>query len=98
MQERYLHSTGNSATTPGYAARRYGGALAGRVVSADADAFLEEQNERGKLPVAWRIEIPEQQLDLNVSAILDDQELTLGPLTYWEGAVDVNGDGIIGRG
>jgi predicted secreted hydrolase len=60
--------------------------------------FWKSKTSGANYPLAWRIEIPEQRLDLNVSPIVNDQELTLGRLTYWEGAVEVNGDGIIGRG
>lgn len=53
-------------------------------------------------PVAWRVELPGQRMEFTVGAALDDQELALVPLTYWEGAVDGNGlrDGkpIRGRG
>jgi predicted secreted hydrolase len=42
-------------------------------------------------PIEWRIEIPEQRLQFTVAPVLDDQELALGPLTYWEGAIDVSG-------
>jgi predicted secreted hydrolase len=60
--------------------------------------FWKSKTNGANYPIAWRLEIPEQHLDLNVSAVLNEQELTLGPLTYWEGAVDVNGSGIAGRG
>ncbi len=42
-------------------------------------------------PVEWRIEIPEQQMQFIVRTVLDDQELALNPLTYWEGAIDAIG-------
>ena len=50
-------------------------------------------------PVAWRIEIPPQGLDLEVTAAVDAQELQTGRstgVTYWEGAIDVRGarDGV----
>ncbi len=53
-------------------------------------------------PIGWRIELPEQNLQLTVSAVLKDQELALLPLAYWEGAVEVtgtrSGSAIKGRG
>ena len=53
-------------------------------------------------PVAWAVDLPELRMQLTVTAVLDDQELALQPLMYWEGAVDVKGtrDGrpITGRG
>jgi predicted secreted hydrolase len=45
----------------------------------------------GDYPVEWRVEIPGQQLSLTVKPVLDDQELALNQLTYWEGAIDVSG-------
>jgi predicted secreted hydrolase len=49
---------------------------------------------RGRYPVAWRVRVPQENLDLAVRAVLDDQELRTGPatgVTYWEGAIDVSG-------
>lgn len=60
--------------------------------------FWKSKTSGANYPIAWRVKIPEQHLDLTVTAILDEQELTLGPLTYWEGAVDVSGEGVNGRG
>ena len=45
-------------------------------------------------PVAWRIEIPQHGLELEVTAAVDAQELETGRstgVTYWEGAIDVRG-------
>lgn len=44
-----------------------------------------------KYPIGWRIELPERHLQVEVRAALDDQELALMPLVYWEGAVEVTG-------
>ena len=43
-------------------------------------------------PVEWRIEIPTRELTFTVRPILRDQELALGPLSYWEGAIDAIGN------
>ena len=52
-------------------------------------------------PVRWRASLPGDELDLEITAILDDQEMQTSFL-YWEGAVDVSGtigdDPIRGRG
>lgn len=49
-------------------------------------------------PVAWRIDIPQENLTLHVTPVVDDQELNVS-VRYWEGAVDVSGpDGLSGRG
>jgi predicted secreted hydrolase len=53
-------------------------------------------------PVGWRVVLPGQQIEFTIKTILKDQELKLGPITYWEGAIDAGGtrDGkpISGRG
>jgi predicted secreted hydrolase len=41
-------------------------------------------------PSGWRIQIPSQKLDLEVTPYLDDQELNLS-YSYWEGAVRISG-------
>ena len=45
----------------------------------------------GDYPIEWRVEIPEQELSFTVKPVLDDQELALNQLTYWEGAIDISG-------
>lgn len=44
-------------------------------------------------PVEWRIRIPGQAIDLQVRAVLDEQELRTehSGVTYWEGAVEIEG-------
>jgi predicted secreted hydrolase len=42
-------------------------------------------------PVRWHVHVPSRSIDVEVRAILDDQELALSALTYWEGAVDISG-------
>lgn len=42
-------------------------------------------------PVAWRLQIPSQQLDLAIEARLDAQELVLTPISYWEGSIRATG-------
>lgn len=41
-------------------------------------------------PAGWRIEVPSEQIDLQVQARMSDQELRVS-FTYWEGAVTING-------
>ena len=43
-----------------------------------------------RYPVAWRIGIPELDLELSVTARIPNQEFNLG-LRYWEGAIEVSG-------
>ena len=53
-------------------------------------------------PTDWRIVLPAHGLSFTIKAALEDQELKLGPITYWEGAIDATGtrDGktVKGRG
>jgi predicted secreted hydrolase len=53
-------------------------------------------------PIGWRITLPGQRAEFTIRAALDDQELKLGPITYWEGAIDAtgtrHGKAIKGRG
>jgi len=42
-------------------------------------------------PTRWRVRVPKLGLDVAVAARMDDQELRLKPLAYWEGAVAAGG-------
>lgn len=73
---------------------------------AREDVVLEARDQwesphGGRYPVAWRIEVPELGLELEVEPVMDAQELVTG-VRYWEGAVDVTGRrkdaAITGRG
>ena len=53
----------------------------------------------------WKLELPNEGLSLNVTAVVEAQELVTAEstgVTYWEGTVDVsgtrNGEDIAGRG
>jgi predicted secreted hydrolase len=46
---------------------------------------------KGRYPVEWKITIPSRQLAITVRAAQDNQELSLKPMGYWEGAVRVEG-------
>jgi predicted secreted hydrolase len=65
-------------------------------------AFWKSKASGAQYPVGWRISLPGQRMEFTVRAALEDQELRLGPITYWEGAIDATGtrDGkeIKGRG
>ena len=64
--------------------------------------FWKSDRSGAKYPIGWRVELPEQKLQFSVHAALENQELAIPPLVYWEGAIDVDGtrDGkaIKGRG
>jgi predicted secreted hydrolase len=65
-------------------------------------ASWKSKGTGAQYPIAWRIVLPAQHAEFTMKAALDDQELKLGPLIYWEGAIDASGmrDGkaIKGRG
>jgi predicted secreted hydrolase len=46
-----------------------------------------------RYPVSWRVTVPGEQLDLEVRAVVEGQELSglASGVAYWEGAVDVRG-------
>ena len=54
-------------------------------------ATWKSQKNGAHYPVGWRITLPKQRVEFTVEAALEDQELTLGPITYWEGAIDAAG-------
>ncbi|MES2708268.1 MAG: lipocalin-like domain-containing protein [Verrucomicrobiota bacterium] len=45
----------------------------------------------GTYPTVWQVAVPGKKLNLEVRALLPDQELALDPVSYWEGAVDAAG-------
>lgn len=65
-------------------------------------AFWKSKANGAQYPIAWRITLPGQRTEFSVRAAVENQELALGPITYWEGAIDASGtrDGkaIKGRG
>ncbi len=72
------------------------------------DFFLEpgrtwrSPDTGGEYPMEWTVSIPRLGLELQVEAAMDEQELVLEPIAYWEGSVRVRGmrDGqpVQGRG
>lgn len=53
--------------------------------------FFRSRKTKAKYPLTWTIKIPAENLELNVKALLSDQEMIFGPINYWEGPVSVNG-------
>ena len=53
--------------------------------------FWQSPKSGAKYPTQWQVEVPERRLRFSVKAAVEDQELALGPLTYWEGAVAIEG-------
>ncbi|MEY2496520.1 MAG: hypothetical protein QOD12_76 [Verrucomicrobiota bacterium] len=67
-----------------------------RFLSSSAFVMMPTRRWKSKAtgaeyPIEWRVEIPERQISFTVKPVLDDQELALNQLTYWEGAIEVAG-------
>lgn len=72
-----------------------------------ADFVLEPQDywtsasTGSRYPVSWNVELPTQDLQLNVRALIPNQEMNLA-VRYWEGAIlasgTANGESLSGRG
>jgi len=45
----------------------------------------------GDYPMEWRVRIPKLGLELEVRSAMDEQELVLEPIAYWEGSVRATG-------
>lgn len=64
--------------------------------------FWKSAKTQALYPIEWLVELPTLGARFRVRPVLDNQELDLKPLSYWEGAVDVTGDekgaAISGRG
>ncbi|MEZ5326542.1 MAG: lipocalin-like domain-containing protein [Verrucomicrobiales bacterium] len=48
-------------------------------------------NSGADYPLRWSIAVPSLGIDVTTSEVMQNQELYLPPLTYWEGAVKVSG-------
>ncbi len=64
--------------------------------------FWKSSVSGAKYPVGWQIQVAAERLQVTVRPTVENQELAIMPLTYWEGAVEITGtrDGkpIKGRG
>ena len=45
----------------------------------------------GQYPIAWELSIPALELSCRVTTPVENQELVLLPIAYWEGLIDVRG-------
>ncbi|HNP75426.1 MAG TPA: lipocalin-like domain-containing protein [bacterium] len=43
-------------------------------------------------PLSWKIKIPTKNIELNLTAKVDNQEMLFGSINYWEGPLRVDGD------
>lgn len=55
-----------------------------------AERYWESPRTGSRYPVAWRLQLPGEGMELSVEARLDDQEMPT-TVRYWEGAVAVTG-------
>jgi predicted secreted hydrolase len=53
--------------------------------------FWKSPTTRARYPTRWEIEIPEMALSLEVKAAVQNQELVLAPISYWEGSIRASG-------
>lgn len=63
-------------------------ALGANQVKLEEKRFWQAADGR-KYPVAWRMQVPEQDIDWLVEAALDEQQMQVS-VRYWEGAVNVS--------
>ncbi len=56
-----------------------------------AEKFWPSPESGARYPVAWRVRIPALDLEARTSTPLERQELVLTPISYWEGAIEVEG-------
>jgi predicted secreted hydrolase len=78
--------SGGSLTDAAGDTLRLDAAAVGLVVTRE----WTSRNTAVRYPVAWRMSLPAQDMELKIEPWLDDQELDLS-VRYWEGAVHVSG-------
>ncbi|PZR76545.1 MAG: carotenoid 1,2-hydratase [Chthoniobacterales bacterium] len=54
-------------------------------------AFWKSKANGAQYPIGWRVTLPAQHMEFTLRAAIEDQELKLGPISYWEGAIDATG-------
>ena len=54
-------------------------------------SFWKSKANSAQYPIGWRIVLPVQHAEFTIKPTLQDQELKLGAITYWEGAIDASG-------
>ena len=74
---------------------RYEDALVNNKVEVLDELFWTSPHTGATYPAGWEITVyngEEQPLRLTLTPLMSDQELTTGPIIYWEGAVRISGD------
>lgn len=46
---------------------------------------------KARYPIAWKLRVPELELEAEITTPLEQQELELPPIAYWEGMIDLRG-------
>ncbi len=68
----------------------------GRAAHADQATFVpgptiwKSKATKAEYPLSWTVTIPEKNIVLTTSALLADQEMIFGAISYWEGPVAVS--------
>jgi predicted secreted hydrolase len=54
--------------------------------------YWTSQKSKAVYPLAWKIKIPAKNIELRLTAKIEDQEILFGSINYWEGPLLVEGD------
>ena len=64
--------------------------------------YWKSEKTGARYPVEWEVEVPGKAVRMRVTTPMENQELVMRPVVYWEGAVDASGSagtgGVTGRG
>jgi predicted secreted hydrolase len=55
------------------------------------DRIWKSRTTNAAYPLSWTIVVPEGNIELTTSAILEDEEMIFGSINYWEGPITVTG-------
>lgn len=62
--------------------------LDAKAITLTPTRWWRSPRSSGNYPVEWTLSIPDHGVHMRVSAVQDNQELALQPVTYYEGAID----------
>ncbi|OGZ06082.1 MAG: hypothetical protein A2845_01555 [Candidatus Lloydbacteria bacterium RIFCSPHIGHO2_01_FULL_49_22] len=55
------------------------------------DKHWTSPKSKAVYPVSWSITIPEKNIEVNLTAVIEGQEMLFGSINYWEGPLKVEG-------
>jgi len=55
------------------------------------EKYWTSPKSKAVYPLAWKIKIPRKNIELNLTAKVDNQEMLFGSINYWEGPLKVEG-------